>query len=301
MMTTSKGWFTFSVCALVLAPSALLGTTFQFQVTPESVLPGNRARLEIRLGFSPEDLARNGENTPVMRDEMLTSTERFVLLDHGMHKDKDAWVWSYEMTQYQPGTFTIPPVEIAWGAETFSTESKEVTVTGSRAEGDSELRSEFGALPIPLRIFYWLKWVLLAMGLGFATRYAYRKFPRHWLKKKHFVPPSPTIPEENATDWLRRQLARLREEVRIANPGDGLVDDLALVLRTYFEKATRKPARRWTTTELETHLPSELFAEPVKKVFEDCDRFRFSGKQFAPLIEFVTQKLDIAERSLLPC
>jgi hypothetical protein len=299
-MTTSSA--SLIIFALVLAFAAdVFGATFQFQVTPENILPGNRARLEIRLTPTAEELRLHKDVSPEVRDELLTASEKHILLDHGGHRDKETWVWTYEITQYQPGFLSFPPIEVRWGPETFSTETRKIQVLGNRTPGDEELRSEFGSLPIPVRLGYLLKWLILSVGFALAVRYGLKRIPRSWFRRKIPRKPPPPVSDESAADWLRRQLALLRNEANDPDASDLLVDELSLVLRTYYERATKKPTRRWTTRELQRNLPSEIFDKTVLGVFQNCDHFRFSGKKPGSLTDFLFTNLDAAERSLLPC
>lgn len=295
-MTTWKDWFISLSTAVLLASSSSYGPeSFRFELLPTQIKLGERARLEIRLPV--ENLSANEEIVPLLRDDLLYNSESIVVLSKDQKREGNDFVWSYYLTSHKTGTITIPPVELEVAGHSYSTESVSLEVSHGRAEGDFQLREDFGVVnpPLPQK---WLIWAALVVGLGLSG-YFLRK--RIALRKKN-VPASPSSPvEEESPDlWLAKELERLRKMAQHPTKFREVGDEWPKIMRQYLAKKTRNPTESWTTRELKGQLRRDDRVQSLVPHFEQYDRLRFSGGATEMVQESVLATVSESERLLLP-
>lgn len=286
-MTTYKDSSIFFVIVAALI-SKISTAALTFELKPQTIQPGQRATLRLEL---PEaDLKNTGtSDPPTAMDDWLVEKQGILLLDRDYKKIGTSYVWEYQMTAYELGGYTIPPIEVRAGSTTFSTESATLIVTSTRAEGDQEIRPEFGRVSPP---FPWLQWLgrLLVLGLTF--------FGVVWLLKKikewgARPVPAPRVSHE---DWLRGRLANLREKLASQQSADAVLDEIVFVAKEYVRRTSKRPATAWTTKEFENRITEE--SRKLVVVWEQCDAARF-GRTRGDLHPLAAQCISTTERTLL--
>jgi len=311
MMITFKGSFTFSVAVALLACSAGLGaagpappeTEFSFKLDPASVEPGQRAVLEIRLPFSVlgvEDWDDESDSTPEAKDDLLTASRGFEVLERDYRRDGNTFVWRYQIAAYRAGSYLVPPVEIKAGPNTFSSIVSILSVKSTRGQGDIEVREGYGVLSPPWRWKLWLGILLAALAMGAAGTTLWR-----WLavRLRRHAPPQPqaaaSLPEEDPRDWLRREIQRIHTEREEGAPADQTLDRLTTAVREYFSRWLRLPAFAWTTPELHRRLAHDEEVRQVLPVLDQCDECRFLPWSYLAKDTVVIEGLAQVEKALL--
>lgn len=299
-MITFKDWsISFTVAALLVCnPLNAEDATLSFALTPEKVLAGERARLEIRLtrqSNTQEDF------TPTIFDDLLMQSEAFLVLNRGYSLEGNDAVWKYELTAYQQGFVSIPPVQVKWGANTFSTENIRLEILSSRSHEDHDIREEFGKVRMPVDVAHWLRVVLFGLIAGVCLRllfFLFERIPwRTWLKK---TPSTHTDPPLAAEEWLRRELALLRASLESNANVDEVLNRFTVVLKTYYRMKSSLPVECFTSREFDCTFKDDRVASRLTTLFRRCDEHKFSwNKCFSPR-ELVSNGISESE-SLLLC
>jgi hypothetical protein len=285
-MITFRDLFIFSGSVALLAFKAVAGQPGQlsFRISPTEVQPGERVFVEIRLPKAFPKGAEHGEISedlePAINDSYLVSSKNYQLLNKDFKKEKEDFVWTYEMTAYTPGQIAISPVEIQYGPYSLSTERSVVKVGNTRAENDGALREEFDRVRAPLDWRRLFKWVFLAAMAGALAACAAVYLPR-WKRKPVVAKIADPVPEpkENDLDWLRRRLQDLRNRIDSKPLGDGdeaFVDEITMILREFFGRKLEFPVPMLTTGELARRFSSDPGVSKVLPIFEQCDSFKFA-------------------------
>jgi hypothetical protein len=260
------GLLAFSSCVTAGATSALT-----FNVTPSRIQPGEHAVLEIT--FSPEN--PSNEITPVLGDQLLSKVESLQWLGRDSKQEKGKTIWRFEFTSYNVGQVTIPPVEIQYGPENFSTESRRIDISSSRQDGDENIREEYGPVPLPVQWRHLLGLFAKALAVIAFVFVLFAFVRKYW--KQRPAPKEEGPVEENPLVWLRGQLEELRTNLQRETPPARPVDELTGLLRTYFAKASQNPVEAWTTGEFRDRFARDEIAQRVGKILERCDELKFGG------------------------
>lgn len=273
----------------------------KYRLVKPIIQPGERTTLEIELGIEVLESAGWNEESgpPTVNDDFLTQAKAFQILDTTYRRTKTSLIWGYELTAHTTGTVTLPPVEIRVGSQTFSTEATELRIATTRAEADSQIREEFGALDPPSHLWYWLLWLSL-LPAAYGLRLWLEPRVRKWLarfkpKPVQIAPP----PEEDPIEWLKRELLRLKVELH-QGAGESFADELTAVLREYFARKHNAPVRAWTTKEFSRKFAAEPTATALVPVFASCDEVKFTGRKANLTGRFSTALIE-TERVLLAC
>ncbi len=230
----SNVWFnSFAIAALVVCRLVFSNTEdLSYKLTPSSILIGERAYLEVRL--KTEGLGDN-DMIPEVVDELLTSHKGLLLLQKDIAREGSEIVWKYHLTAYSTQEYTVPPIQIRFGANTYSTESINLKVLSNRPETDEEIRAEFGAVMAPVN---WKQLGMLFLGLIvflLVLKKCLTLFKRIDWKKVKAPIVNAFAPKINAKLWLKTELERLRMKVNDSTEeSDLFVDELTQVLKTYF-------------------------------------------------------------------
>lgn len=227
------------------------------------------------------------------------------MLDRDFRRERDALVWTYDVTAYESGKISIPPVEIRLGPLSFSSEAMPLEVSTKRAANDEALRDDFGAASMPI---HWGRWFLF--GALVALLGALWHFGRRYLRKlrRLYAPiaaPAPATPLEAPEAWLARELARVRARLSEAGENaavlDHLVDEVGLVLRGYWARREKAPVEAWTTREFGRKFSGDQKAQALVPLFDKCDGWKFTGRGGTSPAALVTDSLNESERILLKC
>ncbi len=296
-MIIFRDWCIFLGVAAPLAYSLAAGGMFTYRLDPPTIQPGQRATLEVRLPLSllgEKDWNDDEAETPQLRDDLLVDAKSLLLLGREVKREGDAFVWRYEVSAYLPGKYTVPPVEVRMGPQSFSTEAMSFEVKSTRADQDVDIREEFGPLSHRWRWEVWLLRFAVLAGVFFLFRWLKKFLPK---RKPHVVPTYvDTTPAEAPEAWLRRRLHEIR--VRGSGAAAQSLDELTDSVREYFARKARVPARAWTTRELGDKL-ADTRVPAIRKIFERCDAYKFSGNTSIPLDHLLESALDETERVIL--
>jgi hypothetical protein len=297
-MIIFKGWFIFSIVAALLVCNGTRGAESKLHYTlePSAIQPGDRVKFTVRLDLTHPPVGAT--TAPAIHDDLFGKSERIQILDRQASASSTEAVWTYEFTSYQVGEINLPPVEVQWGSENFSSESQTLKVSSTRPEEDEAVRSEYGEVEAP---FPWKRWmrfgglVLLAILMIAALMYLLRRRQ-----------PTPEIDDSGMIPagldpllWLKEQLTRFREGLQSSPQPEHPVDDLALILREYFARSSSNPVETWTTREFQERFSRDEIARRIGEVFEACDQIKFAGDQ-APPAQVAARLLDESEKILLP-
>lgn len=291
-MTTFKDWFIFFAGVALLVCRTGLSQGFSFRLTPEKIQAGESAVLELRLSPAITD------HEVVVYDELLRNMKTLKVLDYTSSLEENTWVWTYRLTSYQPGTISLPPVEVIQGPTSYSTEIVSFTTTTQREEGDSEIRPAFGTLRLPI---LWLPYVwkvlLLLFGLGaFYSIYLWlgkRRRPRPIL-----LPPPMEMAPEDPLVWLNRELEKIKEEVARGRLPEKNLDRFTFVLRSYCSRTSQMPVTSWTTRECEYLLGDSSQASTLLEIFRHCDHYKFQKTSRETLSSWLLQAISQSQQVL---
>ncbi len=266
-------------------------------------MPGERAVVKVRLDANlfPEDT----EELPLINDKLLVENQKYQVLDQSLEKEGDFWVWRYEITAYQVGSITLPPVEVRVEGENYSTEAVSIPVVSTRAEGDQSLHPEFGILGVPFQWKSILK--LLGMVIGAALGVLLLAYAKSKLKLlvRRFRKPAPVAPvhvapAEDPKVWLRRELQLLRNQVRAGIPTeDSSVDAFTLIVREYYARKYSLPVKSFTSHEFLKRLPTDDTAKPIAKLFDACDEFKYCPEHPGNEVDLTLSSIERSEKILL--
>ncbi len=300
-MTTSNAWFVFFVSVAVVASSSTLAD-FSYSVSPAVIRPGESAVLEIRL---PEtDLLRppTEDDVPEAIDDLLVKAPGLEMLDQDYKKEEGDYVWRYRFTGYKLGDFFLPPLNVKFGPQNFSTERVPLKIQSERSPEDTELRPDADRVPPP---WDWGLLAVLALAIAAAAA-GYRYFPRlkrKWKTRPPKVVVTPPPPAENPLEWLRKQLLVLRALLD-TSPNDPTAPDRWFsIIKEFTARKTHQPAVAWTTTEMRKRTRGDEALVPITPLLEACDRFKFSkerdGKATTSPGKVTLEWIDESERILL--
>ena len=258
-----------------IAVSLAAHADFTYSLEPSAIQPGQRATLVLRLPESDLLAGSTSEDVfPEAQDDALIKSNQWELLEQDYRKERGEYVWKYSLTAYATGEFSIPPIAVTLGPQSFSTERKTLTVLSDRTADDQELRPDAGPVSVPIDWSFW-GGILLA---GAAAVLAYRNRHRIPLPKlperKRAEAPAPI---EKPADWLRKQLLILRAKID-AQPTDPYApDSWSEILREFARRKMHVPVPAWTTREMFARLKDDPKFIELAALFEQCDAFKFSS------------------------
>lgn len=250
MIISAQSFAIFAAVFLSLAASARADVAVRTLLRPNAIAAGQRAELDVRIDAEKlrEEANRRGGNFQSLEDltgaldkndDLLLRSEKIRVLDEVFEKIEADLVWRYSLSVYEPGTYRIPPIEIKVGSLTLSSDSVSFTVQTTRAEGDAEMRPNFGEdrPPFPWTwIFYtvWLAAVLFLLSRMFELR--------------------ATEPDsefsETPEQWLQRRLTEIEIHLRSEDSPDAAIDAIGYAVREYLTRRTGYSVIGWTTVEL---------------------------------------------------
>jgi hypothetical protein len=253
-----------------------------FELRPEQVEPGERARLSVALPLSAVALTDVDEDTelPTLNDDLLLEAEDLQVLDRDFRRDRDQLVWTFDVVAHKEGKYNLPPLEVRFGAQSFSTETVLLTVKSSRAPGDEALRPDYGAVRIPWRWHLWALGLIALAVVGFLWRkFAYQRRLLARLIRSYGTRIRRSWSEPSPENVLRRELKLCRDALAGGGPPVVILDRAMLAVRWYLTRRQARPANAWTTEELDRYevLPSRELAE----AFARGDRAKFASSSAA--------------------
>jgi len=223
------------------------------------------------------------------------------ILDQHQELKSNDWQSTYEITSYEIGKIRIPPIEVVWGPNTYSSHATELTVISGRSENDTELRMDPAPLSAPI---LWRKIALTLLSLGIFSilgylSYRYLKKPRK--KPLAFVVSQAPVDTETAVAFLNRRLQEIKLKAQQSGEMVSVVDELVAVWRIYLAMTIQEPAPCWTTSELSQRLIGHRFADELIELFSDCDTHRFSQQGKSSIGTCFSKWLDHSTRMAMSC
>lgn len=296
-MTICKDWLTFFAVVALLACNALFASTLKFSLDPKVIMPGEHARLEIRI--PSQGLPSITDSPPVIHDELLTKADSLRIVEQSFNNRGNELVWTYDLTLTKLGKTTVPPVEIQLGSQSFSTEATLLELKSPRQQGDDNLRDDFGPVSPPMHWGPWIKLFALLFFLVGGGLALYRWF-RSRLQRR--PPPKPPAPEpgESALEWLQKRLKEIRVRLESSKDGEAGIDELTITIRHFFELVSRNPVEAWTTREFTSRFSKDEIAQRVSTVLSRCDAWKFGRQSDEPPRDIAFACLEETEKILLP-
>lgn len=279
-------------------------------LTKSKIEFGERTRLEFHLPIAELGLAKYDDESelPILNDDLVLESKHVLVLQRDFRREKDVLIWTFDMTSYEKGQVIVPPVEIRFGAHSFSSEAVSLEVVSTRAAEDKALRPDFGAAGYPIEWGSWIAFgtvlILVALFYFWARRNGFLLRLLTGLRRSVRLP---MAPEEKPETWLKRELIRLRSRLAASEAAplvaqtttSPIVDDFTKILRGFFRRKTKNPAESWTTSELKKRLPKGALPVEVEPLLSKADAWKFSGEKSDPTTEIVKPGIDASERALL--
>jgi hypothetical protein len=253
-----------------------------FELRPEQVEPGERARLSVALPLSAIGLADVDEETelPALNDDLLLEAHDLQVLDRDFRRERDQLVWTFDVVAHKDGKYNLPPLEVRFGAQSFSTETVLLTVKSSRAPGDEALRPDYGAVGIPWRWKLWaLGLVALAVTVFLWRKFAHRRRLLARLLRSYGTRFRRSWSEPSPENVLRRELKLCRDALAGGGAPAAILDRATHAVRWYLTRRQARPANAWTTEELDRY--EALASRELADAFVRGDRARFASSSAA--------------------
>lgn len=290
-MTTYKGsYFFLNSVALCVVSFPL--HAINYSLSSRVIRPGERTTIEFRVPI-PKTLDIDSDESPIVEDDLLTQSPKIVLLEKIVQQTSNEWIWKYHITAYEPGTFTVPPVQIWTNGQNYSTERELFEVLSYRSLEDNDLRPEYGEEPLP---FPWLKSILALLGALCFSCVVYFS-----ARRKKQVKPGPVSiapPPPDPYDWIRARLSEFRSQLEKGDFDASIVDEITLALKEFFARLSGKPVTGWTTRELSIRMDNFSMLVPFIQIFDNCDKFKFSGIHTLPADAVAWNTLRESEQAL---
>lgn len=270
---------------------------FRYFLNKTVVLAGDRATLEVRL-----DLPQLSEDAPIpeVADDLLTQNESFVLLQKDVNREQNTMVWRYALTSYLPQTLSIPPIQIRFGPNTYSTERMALVVASDRNENDEALREGFGNLNMPIdwkKIFFWACGIGLILACVQPAARLIRRL-KIYTRLKHRLKAYSLPTKADHLAWLKDQLSILKVKVASEEERDTYVDELTLILKTYFSKLHEKPIFTMTSQEFAYAFSADPSLRKIHQLFRKCDQFKFAKRKDLESKTLTLLGIEEAEQTL---
>ncbi len=237
------------------------------------IQPGQSAVLRFELDES--DLVRpEGQDEeqvfPESQDEALLKLDGLELLDQNYRKENGTYVWRYRFTAYAFGTYSLPPILVSMGPQTFSSEKMALEVQGSFP---TQTMPDAGPMRAPIPWLKWLGWVFLAalLALGFWRLKSRLKLP---VPKR--PDPSPEKQQELPRVWLRNQLRILAYRLESLDDLANAPDCWSAIVKEFLERENATPARAWTSTDLRSQSKDFPEREGLLAILGQCELYQFS-------------------------
>lgn len=284
-MITYKEWFIFLANVLLLLADSSFAITFELD--KPTIQIGETTTLKISIPHQEEG------SSPLIFEELLTNSPHLKLLERHTSRNNNNFEVTYELTSHKSGQYQIPPIQIQWGPNTFSTSALSLSVFTTRAEGDTEIRPEFDKISIP---FSWRKllsrvyWTIAFLIGAWVIYWIVKTVP--WGNLKH-LSLNLSLPKfEDDKKWLRNEISRFRKQLDEGHASPQLIDQITYSLRVFLSRRTHQPATALTSHEVKHRLTPKY--QP-NDVFYRSDLFKFDPLQKeAPhlVAEYLLKKIE---------
>lgn len=291
-MTIYKEWYIFLVLVSTGLPANLWA--FSFVLSKPSIQVGETTILRIEL---PES-GRDGK--PLVLDELLSQHSQLKVLERNMSQGDNSVSFTFEITAYKAGDYRIPPIQIKWGSDSFSTEALDLNVGTTRDPDDREIRADFDTLktPFPWRKAYFWVMASFALLLGFwLLRWTLMRIPWKNLKRLSFKFRWPSF--ETDKMWLRKEIARLRNELTKGPATPELVDRIFYTLSLFLKRKTNSPVPALTSQELLGELSDKSIRSQMGFILKSTDHFKYELTDKANAPKFAEELLSTIEKVFL--
>ncbi len=301
------------VCALVGgAAEQKAPLTITARVNNDTVRVGDVFTYTVRIEWSKKVEVKGSEQ----RDQFGSFQVKKIHppVDKKLDENRQARVYSFELTAYETGTLKIPAFDVVYidssGEErTASSLPVEVEVK-SVLPADEEnldinpLKAPFWIEPDYRRLYLLLASVVLALLLISAGVYAWRRFVR----KRAGTIALPSVPARPAEEIAREQLAALKESPLLS---EGRIKEFysraADIVRAYLGHRYAIPALDMTSFELldvlerrdGNNAPEAETMMIMSKFLEECDMVKFA-KYIPPEDHYgmlIDRAFEIVERT----
>jgi hypothetical protein len=244
---------------------------FDYVLTPLKIQPGNHAVLQISVPIEKED----NESSISINDSLLFQVNDISILEKTSQRTACCLEIKYELTGYKNNSYVLPPIEIKAHGNSFSTESKTLTVESGRPPEDNDLRESFSSLSPPWPLKKWGFRILICLILVAAAYVILKKWKSRPPKRKNVTKPTQLIPQEEPLVWLKGQLAQLQQKLIEDPNNEFLVDIWSQIIRGYVFRLNSLPALASTTRELKKLCSDNPKLLKLIPCLESSDRYRF--------------------------
>jgi hypothetical protein len=284
-MITYKDWFIFLVNALLLLADSSFAITFE--LNKPTIQIGETTTLKINIPHEEDG------SSPQIFEDLLTDNPNIKLLERRTSRNNGAFEVTYELTSHKAGQYQIPPVQILWGPNTFSTSALSLSVFTTRSEGDSEIRPEFERISIPfswrkfLSGLYWIMAFLIGVWVAY---WIIKNIP--WRNLRHLSWDIKLPNLESDRKWLRREVVRFRKQLESGQASPQMIDEITYCLKVFLTRQTQQPATALTSHEVKHRLNPKYQSNDI---LYRSDSFKFRPtKEENPssVAEFLLKKIE---------
>ena len=268
-MITYRDWFIFLAGARILLAEPAV---FSFRLDKSQIQVGETATLTLQIPHL------NRSDRPIVNDELYNAHPSLKPLATTLQKDNLYFNLTFEFTAYKANDYRIPPIQVKWGPDSYSSEALPLSVITTRKSEDSEIRPDFSSLPMP---FPWSKAYrvligTLSLGIVFwLVRRLIQKAPWKALFRFYNHLKIPSFETDRA--WLKKELRRIQNQISLVPDYPQAVDDVFQTLTLFLKRKTGSPVPAWTSTEIRNQVPQKLLKKEVLSLFHTTDLFRYGA------------------------
>lgn len=247
---------------------------FQSSISPTQIQVGERVTVKIRLQVQESASYRNFQTPEILNGETL-QVEPWKVLDERFVLSGEQAEWAFDLTAYQIGTFRIPPIEIRFGPNTYSTIATDISVATTRDPQDRLLNPNADAEPAPVPLQWWVTVALMLVGVG-VLAYLILRFRKQRERLRAAMPNIPATSVESIDSWLKSRLQQL--ELSAKQSSEGVPREaIHSLVREYMKRRYQLPTRGYTLRDLGTFLDLSKTSRLATALTEE-DRVRFKSK-----------------------
>lgn len=265
-------WFLFFTASLLADKISLTG-----DLSLSTIEPGQKTYLSFSIPKEREEEATR----LTVKDEILTDSETFKVLERDTFEEETFIKVRYGLTLYQTGDFLIPPIEFELGTKSYGTEFVPIHGSSTRPETDEQLREAFSALPLP---WPW-EMILLTLSIGAVAFYLIQQY----LKKSSIIPPE-APPAILWNEWLLNELLLLQKDPNL--------DKFTFLIKNYLKEKNHNPIDCLTSGEIESNFKKNKEVLLFLTILKRCDDSKFSP---LPKALNLTELIQASEQIVLQC
>jgi hypothetical protein len=264
---------------LIIMGCFLIGITTQAQLTSfvdtTNIRIGEEIRYSVEVTVDSTDLVLFPEGQSFLPLEMIESYK----IDTTYEQAKYRLIKKYGLTQFDSGSFTIPPQKIVINDKVFSTDSVKIEVadvpvdTTQQKMFEIKPAIEVGSTPFDfMKLLYWLLPIVMLSGMGW---YLFRR------KKKKEAEEEKLPPYEEALASLKQLDA---SNLLSSNRSKAYYSQLTEIVKRYLDREIDDTALESTSDELIERL----------QLHKDAGNFEFDTETISKL-DAILKRADLVK------